>query len=153
MKKEEITQFFAYWGEICRDIPFIEFLMRCAIARHNGEIKNFPTPPYTKGKIYKNITGAFSPRHSFETIRKKFISRFPSIPVPVELTNLRNAMAHGIIADINKSGLEELIKFKTIPECNDIEVEFHLPLEMPKLKAILENLYVLKRHLMEVAKD
>lgn len=89
MEKGEEKQFFAYLGEIWRDIPLIEFLMRCAIARHDGEITKFPMPPYKKEKIYKNITGSFSPRHSFETIRKKFISRFPNIPVPVELTNLR----------------------------------------------------------------
>lgn len=62
-------------------------------------------------------------------------------------------MAHGTIVDINNSGIEELIKFKQIPESDDIEVEFNLPLEMNRLKGILENLYILKRHIMEVAKD
>lgn len=151
MTKEETTQFFAYLGEIWRDINLIEFLMRCAIARCDGEIEKFPKPPYTKGRIYQNPPKSFL-HYSLENVIKKFTTRFPQIPIPKELIDFRHAMAHGVIVQINNSGIEELIKFKDNSN-GDIAVEFNLPLEITRLKGILESLYVLKRHIMELAKD
>lgn len=93
MNKEEITQFFAYLGEIWRDITLIEFLMRCAIAKKDGDIKKFPLPPYTKEKLYKNPPKSFL-HYNLETIVKQFNQRFPEIQIPQELINFRHAMAH-----------------------------------------------------------
>lgn len=151
MNQEEISKFFAYLGEIWRDVTLIEFLMRCAIARYDGDIKKFPLPPYIKGKIYKNPPKSFL-HYNLETIVKKFNKRFPEVQIPQELINFRHAMAHGVIVQINNSNVEDLIKFKDNSDGN-IEVEFSLPLEITRLKGILESLYVLKRHIMELAKD
>ena len=56
----EVKNFFECLGEIWRDITFIEFLMRCAIAKKEGEILKFPKPPYEKGKVYNEYPKSFS---------------------------------------------------------------------------------------------
>lgn len=132
MKQEEITQFFAYLGEIWRDMTLIEFLMRCAIARYDGEINKFPKPPYSRGRVYTNPPDSFL-HYNLETIVKKFTTRFPNIPISKEFINFRHAMAHGVISEINNSGTEELIKFKESTN-GTLEIEFHMPLETAKLK-------------------
>ena len=113
MNKEEISQFFNCLGEIWRDITIVEFLMRCAIAKKDGDINLFPQPPYTKDKIYNKYPKSFS-HQSFEIITNKFNKRFPDIKIPQELIQLRDGMAHGIIADINNSGIDKIVKFKEL---------------------------------------
>jgi len=109
MNQEETSQFFECLGEIWRDITAIEFLMRCAIAKKDKEIDKFPQPPYTKGKIYKDYPDSFS-SYGFEEILNKFNKCFPKIGLPKEAMELRHAMAHGIIAEIN--GIMQIVKFK-----------------------------------------
>jgi len=54
MNDKEVAQFFAYLGEIWCDMTTIEFLMRCAIAKADGEIERVPKPPFLKNRIYNN---------------------------------------------------------------------------------------------------
>lgn len=78
MNTKETSSFFECLGEIWRDITAIEFLMRCAIAKHNGELDGFPKPPYTKGKIYKDPPDSFLDS-SFGNTTSKFNELFPSV--------------------------------------------------------------------------
>lgn len=152
MKEEDISKFFKCLGEIWRDITAIEFLMRCAIAKKDGEIKKFPKPPYTKDKIYFNPPNSFL-CSSFEDIVAKFNSYFPKLKLPKEIISLRHAMAHGIIAKINKDDTEQLIKFKKIKGTKTIKVEFNMPLEIIRLSTIQQSLKNLRRYIMEEVDD
>lgn len=138
MKKEETLQFFEFIGEIWRDITAIEFLMRCAIAKKDGDIHKLPQPPYIKGKTYKNYPKSFS-HYSFQVVTEKFNKRFPKIFMPNELVQLRDALAHGTIAEINNSGSEQLIKFKETDK-KELKVEFSLTLDHKKLAQIRQSL-------------
>lgn len=93
MNQKDTEQFFQNLGEIWRDITAIEFLMRCSIAKFDGEIEKFPKPPYTIGKSYKNYPKSFS-HLSFEFLTNKFNTRFPNFEITKEVIQLRDAMAH-----------------------------------------------------------
>lgn len=149
MNKKEISQFFECLGEIWRDITSIEFFMRCAIAKHNGELDKFPKPPYTKEKIYKNPPDSFLDP-SFGSITKKYNKIFPEISIPNELVQLRHAMAHGIITEVNKEGFDRLIKFKKVN--NDIKVDFNLPLKAQNTAQLRQSIKELRRHIMKTLK-
>jgi hypothetical protein len=152
MKKEEVSQFFECLGEIWRDVTAIEFLMRCAIAKSDGEISKFPKPPYEKGKIYKSPPNSF--RHlSFEMITKKFNKRFPHISLPQEVISFRDAMAHGITVDVNSSGVTQLIKFKEIKETKELQVEFSMPLELQRLAQLRQSFSEFRRYIMQEVDD
>lgn len=143
MKNEEISQFFECLGEIWQDITAIEFFMRCAIAKKEGQITQFPKPPYTKGRIYENPPDSFL-LNKFEDILTKFNGYFPEITIPNELMQLRHAMAHGIISEINESGTTEIIKFKKIKQKNEIEIEFSMPLDIKRMLQIRQSIHELK---------
>ena len=92
--QQEVERFFECIGEIWRDITLIEFLMRCAIAKYDNDIDKLPKPPYVKNatySLYPKSLGHFS----FEVIVEKFNKRFPDLQIIPEITQLRNAMAHG----------------------------------------------------------
>ena len=75
MKEKDKLHFFECLGEIWRDITAIEFLMRCAIAKKDQDIDQFPQPPYTKNKVYKNYPNSFS-KIGFGNIANEFSSHF-----------------------------------------------------------------------------
>ncbi len=152
MKTEKETKdFFETLGEIWRDITAIEFLMRGALAQKSGDVSKFPIPPYTKGKVYADYPKAFSHR-LFSDVVQEFNKYFPSLAIPRELIDLRNAMAHGLILEINHSGIEELIKFRRQND-DTIMVEFALTLEPQRLAQLRQSLKELRRHISKEAAD
>ena len=70
-----------------------------------------------------------------------------------ELIQLRDGMAHGIIAEINKSGIDQIIKFKELKDKSGIKVEFIMSLEIKKLIKIQKSLIELRRHIMKLSGD
>lgn len=144
----EVEIFFQNLGEVWRDITVIEFLMRCAIMKKEGEELKFPKPPYKKGKIYKNYPDSFS-HYSFEIITKKFNKKFPNINIPTELIQLRDAMAHGLIAEIDNNKTQELIKFKENKDQKELQIEFCLSLGSKKFSQIRQSLMELRRYIMQ----
>ncbi|MBU3979224.1 hypothetical protein KJ980_05510 [Patescibacteria group bacterium] len=151
MNQDEVKFFFECLGEVWRDITAIEFLMRCAIARKDGEIGKFPKPPYTKGKVYKEYPKSFS-NPSFGEITKEFNKYFPNISLPQELIQLRHAMAHGVIAEIDKNGVNHLVKFKRNYK-KELEVEFSMPLEAQRITQIRQLLKEFRRYIGKEADD
>ncbi len=152
MKTEKETKdFFEMLGEIWRDITTIEFLMRGALAQKDGDVSKFPIPPYTKGRVYKEYPRAFSHR-LFSDIVPVFNKEFPQLAIPQELVDLRNAMAHGLITEVNNSGTEELIKFKKQSD-GTLMVEFGLMLEPQRLAQIRQSLKELRRYIAKEAND
>ena len=149
MKKEEI--FFANLGEIWRDITAIEFLMRCAIAKFDNELEKFPKPPYEKGKIYKNVPKSFL-ISSFQKVKSEFNKKFPKDKFPQELVELRNAMAHGIISQINQKSFDQLVKFRNYQK-EDFKIEFQMNLEIERLMQIKKSLCELRRNLGKICND
>lgn len=152
MNQREIEKFFECLGEVWRDIAAIEFLMRCSIAKKEGEIRKFPQPPYTKGRIYKNYPESFS-NLSFREVTKKFNKYFPNIDLPQELIDLRNAMAHGIIANINKNEVAQLVKFREVKDKKELKVEFSMKLEIERIAQIKQSLKELRRYIGQEADD
>ena len=57
------------------------------------------------------------------------------IAVPKELIDFRHAMAHGLVAKIGKSEVNELVKFKKQDD-DSLEVEFSITLEPERLERI-----------------
>jgi hypothetical protein len=147
MTQNETTLFFVCLGEIWRDITVIEFLMRCAIAKEDGDINLLPKPPYTKGRVYMNYPKSFS-HYSFEIVSAKFSKRFPKLDIPEELIHLRDAMAHGLISEVNNSGIIELVKFKENDGVGGLQIEFSMTLELPRLLQIRQLLKELRGYIM-----
>lgn len=147
MNNQEVSRFFECLGEIWRDITAIEFLMRCAITKKDGDDNKFPAPPYIKGKIYKTYPKAFE-HYSFEIVVAKFNKRYPNTQIPAEVVALRDAMAHGVTTEINNDGLTRLIKFKECKDCKELKVEFSLDLESTRIAQIRQSLGELRRDLM-----
>jgi len=50
-------------------------------------------PPYSKDKIIKNPPESFL-HLNFETVREKFNTRYTELQIPMEIINLRHAIAH-----------------------------------------------------------
>ena len=149
-EQEEISEFFKCIGEIWRDITSIEFLMRCAIAKKEGEIKKFPKPPYKKGRIYTHYPESFSIGY-FAEVAGKFNKYFPKLAIPQELIDLRNAMAHGLISEIDKKGFPELVKFRKSKK--GLEVEFIMTLEVTRIAKIRQSLKEIRRFIMKECDD
>lgn len=144
MDKDEISRYFECLGEIWRDVTAIEFAMRCAIAKKDGEEEKFPEPPYKKGKVYDSYPDSFG-FYSFEMVVKKFNKRFPHIDIPLEIIYLRDAMAHGIMAEVGGSGIDQLIKFKEDKDNKKLVVEFSRSLELDRLIKIRLSLRGLRQ--------
>lgn len=151
VNKKEISYFFECLGEIWRDITAIEFLMRCAITQKDEETNKFPKPPYNKNKVYLEYPKSFS-HFSFEKIVEKFNKRFPLIQIPKEIVELRDAMAHGVIAQINNDSTEQLIKFKET-ENKELKIEFSLTLEPNRIAQLRQSLKELRGYIMKEAND
>lgn len=149
-EQKEISEFFKCLGEIWRDITAIEFLMRCVIAKKEGEIEKFPKPPYIKGKIYADYPRSFSIVY-FTEVACEFNKYFPKLAIPKELIALRNAMAHGLTAEINKKGVTELVKFKKLRE--GLKVEFNMTLEPARIAQIRQSLKELRSYIMKECDD
>lgn len=145
-----MNKFFEALGEVWRDLALIEFLMRCALAQKKGEVSKFPLPPYQKGREYENYPTSFSPRY-FSDVAAEFNREFPNLAIPSELIELRNAMAHGLIAEVGNSGVDELIKFKEVKGL--LKVEFSMTLEEPRLQQIRQSLKELRRYIAKEATD
>jgi hypothetical protein len=153
MKQSEYTELFGLLGEILRDITAIEFLMRCAIAKKDWEILNFPKPPYSKDTIYTNYPDSFW-HYSFEIIVEKFHKRLPEIKIPQELIGLRDAIAHWIISEIWINETPQLVKFKESKiNPKELKVEFSINLDQVTLKKLRQLLNELRRAIILVAGD
>lgn len=148
---KDINEFFEALGEVWRDITVIEFLMRCALAQKERDISKLPRPPYTKGRTYQKYPNSFS-YTGFGDVVKEFNKQFPKLIIPPELIDLRNAMAHGIIFEINHSGTDELVKFK-MQSNKTLVVEFSIPLEQKRLSKIRLSLIALRRLITREAAD
>lgn len=146
MEKKDIPNFFECLGEVVRDIAAIEFIMRCALAKKDGEEKKFPKPPYTKGRVYPVYPKVFSIVRLEELI-EEFNKKFPTIQISEEFKQIRHAFAHGIVAEIDKDGTMQLIKFKTQKK-KDLEVEFSMILDLEKMKKLRETLNSLRKKLV-----
>ena len=151
MATKKIKEFFETLGEIWRDITLIEFLMRGALAQKTGDVEKWPKPPYKKGRIYKEYPKSFSPIY-FSEVAQEFNKEFPKLAIPQELIDLRNAMAHGFIAEVDHSGTDEVVKFKKQKD-NTLMVEFSMPLEQKRISQIRQSLKELRRHIMLEAAD
>lgn len=151
MEKKNINNFFETLGEIWRDITLIEFLMRGALAQKNGDVDKMPKPPYTKGKVYKEYPKSFSYIY-FNDVAQEFNKEFPKLAIPQELIDLRNAMAHGFIAEINYSGIDEVVKFRRQKD-KTLMVEFSMTLEQKRIAQIRQSLHELKQYIMLEAAD
>lgn len=149
--KSETKDFFELLGEIWRDITAIEFLMRAALAQKKSDVFKFPIPPFTKGKIYKDYPQSFG-YQLFSDVAKEFNKEFPKLAIPQELIDLRNAMAHGLIFEINHSGNEQLVKFKKQKD-NTLKVEFSLNLDMKTLIQLRQSLMEMRRSIALEATD
>lgn len=144
MDENEKLIFFAGIWEIWRDITAIEFLMRCAIAKKDKDDYKFPNPPYTKNKIYPNPPKSFL-HSSFTIIVNKFNKRFPEISIPIILIELRNAMAHWLIVEIDDRGFDELVKFNKIEWINEIQVESNIKFDLITVKQIWQSIKELRK--------
>jgi hypothetical protein len=149
---KDVKGFFSCLGEIWRDITVIEFMMRCAIAKTDGDLAKLPDPPYEKGKVYSDYPDSFS-HYSFEIIVEKFNKRYPSLKMAKELVMLRDAMAHGLTVEVNKSGVPELIKFKEDKVTSTLVVEFRLELEEERLEQIRRSLMEFRRYIAHEIDD
>jgi len=152
MNRAPSEKFFEILGEIWRDISLIEFLMRVCIAQKEGDIQKFPLPPYIKGKECDDYPKAFSLNY-FNDVAKKFNHLFPGIAIPQELIDLRNAMAHGLIAEINRDGVDRLIKFRKQKSTEKLRIEFSLTLEVERIETIRASLRTLRQSLALNAAD
>jgi hypothetical protein len=144
MKVNEIEVFFQNIGEIWRDITALEFLMRCAIMYKDWDETKFPKPPYDKWKAYKIYPKSFESL-GFEIIVTKFNKRYPNITIPTELIELRNAMAHWLITQINEWDTNQLIKFREDKDNKELVIEFSISLDLEKINAIKVELCNLRR--------
>lgn len=151
MKTKDTKEFFETLGEIWRDITSIEFLMRCALAQKEGDANKFPQPPYDKGKIYSEYPKSFSHTY-FGDVAKEFNQNFPELAIPQELIDLRNAMAHGLIAEVNHRGMDEVVKFKK-QEDHTLMIEFSMPLEQNRIRQIRKSLKELRQYIALEAAD
>jgi hypothetical protein len=152
MNPQETKEFFECLGEIWRDIVLIEFLMRCAIAKKDGDIIKIPKPPYSKGKVYKDYPDSFW-HWNLEIIVEKFNKHYPTLSMPKELTELRHAMAHGLIAQVNNSEYNQLIKFKESKEPKELRIEFSMTLEPQRLTEIRKNLSLLRQQIQKLVDE
>lgn len=150
MNQEGKSKFFERLGEIWRDMTAIEFLMRCVIAKVDGEIDKFPLPPYTKDKVYINPPKSFL-IVGFQKVAEEFSDKVGSPEIPQKIIDLRNAMAHGLIAGINNNEINQLIKFR--PTANKIKIEFEEMLGLENLNETRNFLQKLRFDLGEKAKD
>lgn len=121
--------------------------MRCAIAKHDKDSSKIPKPPFDIGVIYKDYPNSFS-HYSFEMILIKFNKRFPKIAIPKEIVDFRDAMAHGMIAEINNSWVNELVKFKQQTD-KSLKVEFNMTLELDKLAQLRQSLRELRGYIIQ----
>lgn len=154
-KDQEVNEFFQCLGEIWRDVAAIEFLMRCAIAQEQGDKDKVPRWPYHKGSEYDEYPASFSLMY-FSDVVREFQQTFPEFAAHNPqiwdiLIEFRNAMAHGVIAEISNSGVDELVKFKL--RNKKLVVEYQLPLEMQRLRQLRQSFNELRRHIMNEARD
>lgn len=150
MSTNETKEFFECLGEITRDVSQVEFLMRCAITKHDGQEPLFPTPPYTEGRVYSRCPDAFrEPLSSFGKVQKRFNVCYPDHKVPLEVKWLRDAMAHGLFAEVNHSGALELVKFRDQHD-GALKVEFGRSYTLEQLQGIRLHLAQFCRHLRQL---
>jgi len=148
--EKDTEKFFVILGEMWRDICLIEFLMRCALAQKKGDAKKFPQPPYKKGNVYKEFPDSFA-LNLFSDVAGEFNKEFPGCAIPQIIVDLRNAMAHGLIAEINRSGTEELVKFRKRKD--GLHVEFRTTLEVEKISTIRNSLSSIRRLIAKESAD
>ena len=151
----EVKNFLECLGEIWRDVTAIEFLMRCGVAKKDGDLQKLPKPPYTKWKMYKDYPKSFS-NLSFEDVVKKFNKYYPKLSLPQEVIDLRHAMAHGLVAKIAGNDIEELVKFREIKNSQgnkELKVEFSMPLDQKRVVQIRQSLKELRRFIGQEVDD
>ncbi len=152
MNTEETSFFFEQLWEIWYNIANIDFLMRTAIALKDGEESIFPEPPYFKWQTFIKYPESFW-HLTIETIVEKFNKRFPEVKIPKEYYELRHALAHWIIFQLENSNYQELIKFKKTNSTSGLEVEFWMLMEPEKLTIIRKSLVELRRLIIITMKN
>lgn len=150
MDQSEIKEFFECLGEIWRDITAIEFLMRCAIASYDGEKPKIPEPPFHQGRTIENYPEAFK-NHGFGEVVRMFNERFQDLQIPDQITQLRHAMAHGLVSVINNEEHNQLVKFREVK--NGLKIEFSTELRMNNIKQIRQSLKELRGYIMKKVND
>lgn len=147
----EIIQFFSDLGEIWRDITALEFLMRCSLTQKDGEREKFPLPPYEKNKVYQTFPKSFT-LYSFQDVVDEFRKKFATPEIPQEIVDFRDAMAHGVIAEIDRGGVNILLKFRK--RLNEgLKIEFSLELTKKELNVRKNLVATLRRQVMALAGD
>lgn len=151
MNDKEINYFFECIWEIWRDITTMEFLMRSAIAKIDWEEEKFPLPPYSKGKTYKVFPEIFKITY-FSEVVNEFNKRFwDKVNIPIEVIKLRNAMAHGIITQVNNNPDNILLKFRKNKK-NNLEIEFSLELNKQTISQLRQSIKELRWYIMKILK-
>lgn len=131
-------------GEIWYNLSAIEFIMRCALSKKAGQENLFPKPPYQAGRTYSNYPNSFNLKY-FSNVVDNFIDGQPNKDKWAEIVDFRNALAHGLIAEIDKSGKEELVHFKV--NGKQLQIKSARKIELENLKNIRDAAVSLRRHL------
>jgi len=147
MTQQQLSKFFESLGVIWRDINAIEYLMRVAIAQKDGEQHILPEAPFIKGKVYEKYPKAFTYTY-FGDVVEKFNDRFPHITISAEIVQFRNAFAHGLIVELDHSGVVELVKFREHKKNKRLMVEFSIPLEAKRVTQMRQSFKELRRLIM-----
>jgi len=152
MNQQELSKFFESLGEIWRDINAIEYLMRVAIAQKDDEQHILPKAPFTQGRVYNEYPRAFA-YSGLGKVVEKFKERFPDINLPANLVQLRNALAHGLIAELDFSGTIDIIKFREHTNNKTLEIEFSMPLDQQTLNRFRQKIKDFRRNIMTEVDD
>jgi len=150
MKNGTEKDFFMLLGGIYRDINFLEFLMRSLIAKKEGDINKLVQPPYIRGKEYDIYPASYAIKY-FGPVAEKFNSLFPEYAIDEEVTKFRNALSHGLVADINNSGTEELIHFGKVD--GKLIIKYSVKFSIENMETIRKALHEKTRTLMKLADD
>lgn len=145
--QKEVEIYFQNLGEVWRDITAIEFLMRCAIAKKDGEEFKIPKYPYTKGRIYQDYPKSFYYTY-FSDVVMAFNNYFPKCQIPLELVELRNAMAHGLFTHIGDKKIPDLYKFRFCKKNSTLEVDFSIELTPQKFAQLKQSIMEFRRFIM-----
>jgi len=145
---------FQYLGEIYRDLGSIEFLMRCAVAQKENDLGgDFLQPPYENGKSYKQVPCAFRPRY-FGRVLEMFLIHYPDMEDTVAgVLDLRNAVTHGLVAEVGHSGVTELVHLRGNKEGEGASIVYSLAFTEENLLFWRDRLQKLRRRIIHLAAD
>ncbi|MEY2665824.1 MAG: hypothetical protein RLZZ480_929 [Candidatus Parcubacteria bacterium] len=105
-------KFYQYLGELWRLVLVIENFMRISIMIEDGKEYLFPNRlPYMKNDVYEQFPKSY--KMGFDKLVSNFKEDFPDIDIPDWFSELRHALAHGMVGQINHSPEQQLVKFNT----------------------------------------